>query len=84
MALEPDDEVGQGGGLDVLGDAELEAELGGHRRHGQEVDVLDDERPDARATTLGTAAVTSSSVRVRRQDGHLVLRAAGTAAGSPR
>ena len=44
VALHADDEVGERGRLDILGDAELEAVLALDRRHRQHVDVLEDRR----------------------------------------
>ena len=62
-ALEDDDEVGERLVAHRLGDAEVQADVGGDGRHGDHVDVLEDERADpAGATMRGTAAVTSSRV----------------------
>ena len=61
-ALEHDDEVGESGGADRLGDAEVETDVGGDGRHGDHVDVLEDEGADPVGDDPGTAAVTSSSV----------------------
>ena len=45
-ALEHDDEVGEGRLAHRLGDAEVQAHIGGDGSHGDHVDVLEDERPD--------------------------------------
>ena len=45
VVLQHDDQVGQGLVADGLGHPEVDAGVGGDGRHGDEVDVLDEERP---------------------------------------
>ena len=46
VVLEDDHQVGEGGVPDVLGDAEVDAGVGGDAGHGDHVDVLDQQGAD--------------------------------------
>ena len=83
VVLQDDDQVGQGGLADVVGDSEVDAGVGRDPGHGDHVDVLDQQRADAAGHHRGDGAGHQVHGGERGEQGGLVFRARMEAEDGP-